>query len=32
MALYIWEHYSTNNTHILRDYQGGYAVRNLTEG
>jgi hypothetical protein len=20
---YIWEHYSTNNTHILRDYQEG---------
>jgi hypothetical protein len=31
-ALYFWEHYSTNNTHILRDYRGGYAVRNLTGG
>jgi hypothetical protein len=30
--LYFWEHYSTNNTHILREYQGGYAVRNLTGG
>lgn len=30
--LYFWEHYTTNNTHILRDYQGGYAVRNLTGG
>ncbi len=30
--LYFWEHYSTNNTHVLRDYQGGYAVRNLTGG
>lgn len=31
-TLYFWEHYATNNTHILRDYQGGYAVRNLTGG
>ncbi|RBN50187.1 LamG-like jellyroll fold domain-containing protein [Flavobacterium psychrolimnae] len=31
-TLYFWEHYSTNNTHILRDYQGGYAVRNLIGG
>ena len=31
-SLYFWEHYSTNTTHILRDYQGGYAVRNLTGG
>lgn len=31
-TLYFWEHYSTNNTHILRDYQGGYATRNLTGG
>ena len=31
-TLYFWEHYSTNNTHILRDYQGGYAERNLTGG
>jgi hypothetical protein len=31
-ALYFWEHYSTNNTHILQDYQGGYAVRNLIGG
>jgi hypothetical protein len=30
-SLYFWEHYSSNNTHILRDYQGGYAVRNLVE-
>lgn len=28
-TLYFWEHYATNNTHVLRDYQGGYAVRNL---
>ena len=31
-TLYFWEHYATNNTHILREYQGGYAVRNLTGG
>ena len=31
-TLYFWEHYATNDTHILRDYQGGYAERNLTGG
>jgi hypothetical protein len=31
-TLYFWEHYASNNTHILRDYKGGYAVRNLTGG
>jgi hypothetical protein len=31
-TLYFWEHYSTNLTHDLRDYQGGYAERNLTGG
>jgi len=31
-TLYFWEHYTTNDTHILRDYQGGYAERNLTGG
>jgi uncharacterized repeat protein (TIGR01451 family) len=31
-TLYFWEHYATNETHILRDYQGGYATRNLTGG
>jgi hypothetical protein len=31
-TLYFWEHYGTNNTHDLRDYQGGYAERNLTGG
>lgn len=31
-SLYFWEHYTTNNTHILRDYQGGYAVRNYLGG
>ena len=31
-TLYFWEHYTTNNTHILRDYQGGYAERNYVGG
>jgi hypothetical protein len=31
-TLYFWEQYATNNTHVLRDYQGGYAERNLTGG
>lgn len=31
-TLYFWEHYPTNNTHILRDYEGGYAARNLLDG
>lgn len=31
-TLYFWEHYTTNNTHILAGYQGGYAERNLTGG
>ncbi len=31
-TLYFWEHYTTNNTHILKDYQGGYAERNLIGG
>ncbi len=31
-TLYFWEHYTSNNTHILREYQGGYAERNLTGG
>jgi hypothetical protein len=31
-SIYFWEHYSSNDTHILRDYQGGYATRNLTGG
>ena len=30
--LYFWEHSSTNNTHVLVNYQGGYSVRNLTGG
>ena len=31
-TLYFWEHAPDNNTHILRDYLGGYAVLNLTGG
>jgi hypothetical protein len=31
-ALYFWEHYSTNNTHNLAEYQGGYATRTLVGG
>jgi trimeric autotransporter adhesin len=31
-TLYFWEHYSSNNTHVLKDYKGGYAVRNLVGG
>lgn len=30
--IYFWEHYASNNTHILSNYQGGYAIRNLTGG
>lgn len=31
-TLYFWEHSSDNNTHILINYKGGYAVRNLLAG
>ena len=31
-TLLFWEHYSTNDTHILHDYQGGYATRTLVGG
>ncbi len=31
-TLYFWEHYESNNSHILRDYEGGYAALNLTAG
>jgi trimeric autotransporter adhesin len=30
--IYFWEHYASNNSHYLNDYQGGYATRNLTGG
>ena len=26
-TLYFWEHYTQNQTHILSEYQGGYAIR-----
>lgn len=25
-VLYFWEHYGSNNTHVLSDYQGGFAA------
>lgn len=31
-ALYFWEHYSTNNTHNLGGYQGGYGIYNKSGG
>uniref|UniRef100_UPI0024943FFA HYR domain-containing protein n=1 Tax=Seonamhaeicola maritimus TaxID=2591822 RepID=UPI0024943FFA len=31
-ALYFWEHYVGNNTHILAQYEGGYAVLNFVGG
>ena len=31
-TLYFWEHYSTNDTHVLKEYQGGYGVKNLVGG
>lgn len=31
-TLYFWEHYSTNISHNLSEYQGGYATLNLTGG
>jgi hypothetical protein len=31
-TLYFWEHYSTNMTHNLAEYQGGYATRTLVGG
>lgn len=30
-SLYFWDHFA-GNTHILREYQGGYATFNLTGG
>lgn len=29
-AIYFWEHFSTNNSHVLAAYQGGYATYNLS--
>ena len=31
-ALYFWDHFGEINTHILREYVGGYATRNLIDG
>lgn len=31
-ALYFWEHYDTNNSHVLLAYQGGYATKTLVGG
>ena len=31
-TIYFWEHSSNNNTHVLKDYLGGYAVLNLSGG
>ncbi|WP_100614984.1 proprotein convertase P-domain-containing protein [Confluentibacter citreus] len=28
-SLYFWESFTTNNSHYLSDYEGGYAARNL---
>jgi hypothetical protein len=31
-TLYFWEHYTSNFTHVLEDYEGGYATYNLAGG
>jgi hypothetical protein len=31
-TLYFWEHFATNTSHNLIDYQGGYSVRTLVGG
>ncbi|WP_033960341.1 LamG-like jellyroll fold domain-containing protein, partial [Psychroserpens jangbogonensis] len=31
-TLYFWEHYISNFTHVLEDYEGGYATYNLSGG
>ncbi|MGO4905778.1 LamG-like jellyroll fold domain-containing protein [Flavobacterium sp. W20_MBD1_R3] len=31
-TLYFWEHYTTNSSHNLGAYQGGYGIRNLAGG
>jgi hypothetical protein len=31
-ALYFWDHFGEKNTHILKQYVGGYATLNLTTG
>ena len=29
-ALYFWEHFATNNSHVLAEYHGGYSTYNLS--
>ncbi len=31
-ALYFWDHFGEENTHLLKGYVGGYATRNLIGG
>jgi hypothetical protein len=31
-ALYFWDHFGVSNSHILNEYQGGYATYNLIGG
>ncbi len=31
-ALYFWDHFGEQNTHVLKGYVGGYATYNLTGG
>ncbi len=31
-SLYFWEQFTTNNSHNLQDYEGGYSIRNLMMG
>lgn len=31
-TIYFWEHFATNTSHQLADYQGGYATKNLVGG
>ncbi|TXE05781.1 T9SS type A sorting domain-containing protein [Gelidibacter salicanalis] len=32
VSLKFWDHFGVNNTHILREYEGGYATYNLSGG
>ncbi|MEH6538402.1 MAG: immunoglobulin-like domain-containing protein [Psychroserpens sp.] len=31
-TIYYWEHYTSNVTHVLEDYEGGYAAYNFSGG
>ncbi|MFI1743272.1 HYR domain-containing protein [Thalassobellus sediminis] len=31
-SLYFWIHFDSNNTHVLKDYEGGYAIYTLAGG